>query len=303
MNINRLSWDDLRVFLAVARMGNFSRAGRSLGMDHATIGRRISALEFALETPLFERDRSGCSLNAQGREMRLHVEAMEANLLTLADSLEHGNPGPTGHVRIATMEGIASLYLSERFARLKHIQPGISIELVTSANDIRISHREADIFLSFFEPRGGNLEVSRIGRVALRLYASSEYLARSGTPDSIEALRHHSFVGYIDDLIQLDAVRWLDEVITDPAIEFYSSSMLAQMFAATAGAGIVMLPVFARPERFGLEPVLRDAIQVHRDVWVTTHQYLRRVPRIKVVVGFLEETFGLDFPCQGQRTQ
>jgi DNA-binding transcriptional LysR family regulator len=297
MNINRLAWDDLRIFLAVARHGNFSRAGRSLGMDHATVGRRISALEFALETPVFERDRIGCRLNAHGREMLTHVEAIEANLLALADILENGAPGPAGHVRIATMEGIASLYLSDHFARFKETRPGISIELVTSSHDVRISQREADIFLGFFESRGANLETLRIGRFPLHLYASAEYLARRGTPRSLSALRDHAFVGYIDDLVQLDAVRWLHDVITDPVIDFYSSSMLSQMFAAAAGAGIVMLPAFARAERFGLVPVLPQLVDVHRDVWISTHQYLRRVPRINAVVAFLTQIFSADFPA------
>ncbi|RDV00943.1 LysR family transcriptional regulator [Trinickia dinghuensis] len=296
MNINRLSWDDLRVFLAVARTGNLSRAGRSLGMDHATVGRRVSALEFALETPVFERDRTGCRLNAQGRAMLEHVEAVEANLLTLADTLESGTPGPAGHVRIATMEGIASLYLSEQFAGFKQEEPRISIELVTSSNEVRISQREADIFLSFFEPRGTNLEVSRIGRFALNLYASSDYLSRHGTPCSVKALGNQVFVGYIDDLIQLEAVRWLDDAIANPAIDFYSSSMLSQMFAAAAGAGIVMLPAFAHAERFGLVPILKDRIEVHRDVWMSTHRYVRRVPRIRRVLAFLGEIFMRDFP-------
>ncbi|PQV44478.1 LysR family transcriptional regulator [Paraburkholderia sp. BL21I4N1] len=296
MNINRLSWDDLRVFLAVSRAGSFSNAGRSLCMDHATVGRRVSALEFAMETPLFERDRHGCRLNSQGRMILAHVEAIEANLLSLTDTLENGTPAPAGHVRVATMEGIASLYLSEQFARFKEVQPSITIELVTSSHDVRISQREADIFLSFFEPHGLNLEVSRIGRFPLHLYASADYLGRHGTPISVDAFRNHAFVGYIDDLIQLDAVRWLDEAIAGPAIAFYSSSMLAQMFAAVAGAGIVMLPAFARAERFGLVPVLPQLIQVNRDVWVSTHQYLSRLPRIKIVLAFLKETFAMDFP-------
>lgn len=296
MNFNRLSWDDLRVFLAVARAGSFSNAGRSLGMDHATVGRRVSALEFAMETPLFERDRHGCRVNAQGRTILAHVEAVEANLLALADTLQNGTPAPVGNVRVATMEGIASLYLSEQFARFKDIQPGIAIELVTSSHDVRISQREADIFLSFFEPQGLNLDVSRIGRFPLHLYASGDYLERCGTPRTVDALRDHVFIGYVDDLIQLDAVRWLDDAIAEPTIAFYSSSMLAQMFASAAGAGIVMLPAFARAERFGLVPVLPDLIKVHRDIWVSTHQYLSRVPRIKTVLAFLKETFAAEFP-------
>jgi DNA-binding transcriptional LysR family regulator len=296
MNLNRLSWDDLRIFLSVARAGNVSKAGRQLGIDHSTVGRRISALEHALETPIFERDRSGYRLNNQGRDMLAHVEAIEASVLTLGDALESGNPGPVGHVRIATMEGIASLYLSEQFVTLTRRSPGLTLELVTSAHDVRISQREADLFLGFFQPQGTELDVIKLGEFALRLYAHPDYLARHGAPSSLAELDSHTFVGYIPDLIQLDAVRWLDEVIAEPHIDFRSSSMLAQMFAAAAGGGIVMLPLFARPERFGLQEVLGGLVDVRREIWLSSHRYLQRVPRIRAVAAFLGEIIGRDYP-------
>lgn len=296
MKLNRLSWDDLRVFLNVARGGNLSRAGRSLGMDHATVGRRISALEFALETPVFERDRQGYRLNAQGREMLAYVEAIEANIITLGDLLNGDQPGLAGHVRIATMEGIASLYLSEQFVDFKRRQPGITIELVTSATDVRIAHREADIFVAFFPPSDTNLEVRQIGKFQLHLYASPKYLTENGLPVRTEQLQQHKFVGYIDELIQLDAVRWLDDAVSNASISFHSTSMISQMFSAVAGGGIVMLPAFANAERFGLQRILEDAIVVERKIWMSCHQYLRNVPRIRAVATFLEELIGQHYP-------
>ncbi|WP_028228446.1 LysR family transcriptional regulator [Paraburkholderia ferrariae] len=296
MNINHLDWNDLRVFLTVARAGNLSKAGRILGMDHATVGRRISALEFALETPVFERDRQGYRLNAQGREMLEYVEVIEANILTLSDTMGGAQPGLSGHVRIATMEGIASLYLSEQFVEFRRRQPGITIELVTSSNDVRISHREADLFIGFFEPRGSNLKIEKIGQFQLHLYAHPDYLAIKGIPEVASDLPDHTFVGYIDELIQLDAVRWLDDAISNPTIGFRSTSMLSQMFSAAAGGGIVMLPTFSKAERFGLVPIMTDEIPVLRDVWISAHQYLQRVPRIRAVASFLTEIMARDYP-------
>lgn len=296
MNLNQLSWDDLRIFLSVTRTGSLSRASKQLGIDHTTVGRRISALEFALGTPIFERDRSGYRLNAQGRTMLDHVEAVEANVMAMGDAVDGGNPGPATRVRIATMEGIATLYLSERLVQLRAEHPGIVVELVTSSHDVRTSQREADIFLGFFEPHGDNLSVKRLGQFSLHLYAHPDYLARAGTPASLASLSAHRFVGYIDDLVRLDAVRWLDEVLLRPQFDFYSNSMLAQMFAAAAGAGIVMLPAFARAERFGLVSILDDDVHVLRDVWISYHQYLNQVPRIRSVVKFLEEIFARDYP-------
>ncbi len=298
MNLLQLSWDDLRIFLAVARSGNLSRASKQLGIDHTTVGRRISALEFALGTPIFERDRSGYRLNSHGRTMLDHVEAVEANVMAMGDAVTSGNPGPAARVRIATMEGIATLYLCERLVQLRVEHPGIVVELVTSSNDVRTSQREADIFLGFFEPRGDNLTVKRLGQFSLHLYAHPAYLAGAGHPASIAALGEHKFVGYIDDLIRLDAVRWLDEVVLRPQFDFYSNSMLAQMFAAAAGAGIVMLPSFARAERFGLVKILDTEVDVMRSVWMSYHQYLNQVPRIRSVVKFLDEIFARDYPMK-----
>ncbi|MEI6001063.1 LysR family transcriptional regulator [Paraburkholderia bengalensis] len=300
MNLNRMDWNDLRVFLAVARAGNLSKAGRDLGMDHATVGRRISALEFALETPIFERDRQGYRLNEHGRAMLEYVEAAEANIMTLGDALDGNSPGLSGHVRVATMEGIASLYLSEQFVELRRRQPGITIELVTSSTSVRISHREADLFLGFFQPADTSLQIDKIGEFQLHLYASSGYLDAHGTPASVAELRNHSFVGYIDGLIQLDSVRWLEDAISDPPVVFHSSSMLAQMFSASAGGGIVMLPTFARAERFGLVQVLPGQIDVSRSIWMSSHQYIRRVPRIRAVASFLTDTLSRDYPVMAR---
>ena len=114
MNLNQLSWDDLRIFLAVARSGSLAKAGRQLGIDQSTVWRGISALEYSLGTPIFERDRSGYKLNAKGRDILAHVEVIGASVLKLGDALESGELGPAGVVRIVTMEGIASLYLGEQ---------------------------------------------------------------------------------------------------------------------------------------------------------------------------------------------
>ncbi|WP_321931281.1 substrate-binding domain-containing protein [Paraburkholderia guartelaensis] len=228
--------------------------------------------------------------------MLVHVESIEASILTLGESLSGTDTGSSGYVRVATMEGIATLYLAAQFAEFKRRYPEITIELVTSAADIRVSQREADIFLGFFEPRGENIQMEQIGQFPLHLYASDGYLAEYGEPPGVAALREHRFVGYVPDLVRLDAVRWLDEVIADPAIVFHSTSMLSQMFAAGAGAGIVMLPDFARAERFGLRQILPAEVEVRRSIWLSSHRFLRRVPRIRRVAAFLTEVISRDYP-------
>jgi DNA-binding transcriptional LysR family regulator len=194
------------------------------------------------------------------------------------------------------MEGIASLYLAGEFVMLKKTHSKISIELVTTTQQMHVNQREADVFLSFFPPEGKALDVLPIGEFALRLYASPGYLSEHGTPADVDDLHNHQFASYVDDLIQLDTVRWLEEAVTRPRLSFQSSSMIAQLFAAVDGAGIVMLPTFSRAERFGLVQILAGKINVKRTVWMTVHRELQYLPRIKTVTRFLQETMARDHP-------
>ncbi|MCW5297333.1 LysR family transcriptional regulator [Herbaspirillum lusitanum] len=290
------NWNDLRIFLEVARAGTLSGAAAKLRVDHSTISRRIAQLEAVLNAPVFERDHQGFHITVKGRELLEHVEAMESGALAIGESLSGTSRIPSGPVRIATMEGIASLYLSRQFVSFKERYPLIQIELVTSTQLVHVSQREADVFLSFFPSEGKGLEVEPVGAFPLHLYASESYLARHGVPGSVGELRDHQFVSYVDDLIQLNTVRWLEEAIKNPQVVFHSSSMIAQLFSAAEGGGIVMLPAFSNAERFGLRALLVDQIDVKRTIWMTVHRERCFMPRIKAVQQFIKDILARDFP-------
>ncbi len=296
MSTKNPNWNDLRIFLEVARAGTLSGAAARLRVDHSTISRRIAHLEAILNAPVFERDHQGFHITVKGRELLEHVETMESGALAIAESLSGTSRIPSGPVRIATMEGIASLYLSRQFVSFKERYPLIQIELVTSTQLVHVSQREADVFLSFFPSEGKGLEVEPVGAFPLHLYASESYLARHGVPNSVSELREHQFVSYVDDLIQLNTVRWLEEAIKNPPVVFHSSSMIVQLFAAAEGGGIVMLPAFSNAERFGLRPLLLDQIDVKRTIWMTVHRERCFMPRIKAVQQFLKGILARDFP-------
>ncbi|VVP15729.1 HTH-type transcriptional regulator HdfR [Pseudomonas fluorescens] len=288
MAADQLNWDDLKIFLAVARTGNLVKAARKLRIDQSTVSRRITQLEYALGASLFERSHTGLALNGFGAELLESVQSMDTGFAALSATLDRQSSVLHGPVRIGTMEGIATLYLSSRLAAFHREYPAITVELVTSAQQLYVTHREADVFLGFFKPQGRGLDAEQMGRFSLHLYASDSYLEQQGVPEDVDALSQHKFVGYIDDLIQIDAVRWLEEVVSKPDLVFQSTSMLAQMFAAAAGVGIVLLPDFADAGRFGLRRVLGDEVRVTRDLWLSVHRELRYVPRIKAAVSFLE---------------
>ncbi|WP_186079872.1 LysR family transcriptional regulator [Burkholderia gladioli] len=296
MSVGNPNWQDLRIFLEVVRAGTFGGAARRLKVDHSTISRHVARLEEAINVTVFERDNQGLKITPRGREIVEHVEAMEISATALAEVLGGSHGEPSGCVRLATMEGIASLYLAGELVKLRRQHRNISVELVTTTQQMHVNQREADIFLSFFRPDGKALDAAPVGEFVLHLYASPQYLSEHGAPVDIEALAGHRFASYIDDLIQLDTVRWLKEVMAQPRLEFQSSSMLAQLFAAVEGAGIVMLPSFARAHRFGLVRILANEVKVKRTVWMTVHRELQYLPRIKVVTRFLRDIMERDHP-------
>lgn len=297
MKTDTPNWNDLRIFLEVGRSKTLAAAARKLAMDDSTISRRIASLESALDVAVFKRGHLGFSLTTEGEELLECVLEMESGALALAASLGGRRRTPAGRVRIATMEGIASLYLAAEFMTFKQRFPDIQIELATAASLVQVTRREADLFISFFPSEGRGVYSSVVGEFKCHLYASSEYLRLYGTPRTLEDLESHSFVSYIEDLVQLDTVRWLTEAVSNPKVAFRSSSMVAQMFSAAAGAGIVMLPSFVRPARFGMLGVMHGEIAVSRLVWLTVHRDLQYASRIKAVTAFIEEIMQRDYPC------
>ncbi|HET9715082.1 MAG TPA: LysR family transcriptional regulator [Pseudolabrys sp.] len=291
---NAAKWDDLKVFLEVARQGSVHAAARRLRLDHSTVCRRIGRLEALLAVKLFDRSRKGIAVRHEARGLLKHVEQMDRHAGSLEDVFTRGRSEVEQVVRIATMEGIASGYLARCLPALRKFSDRLKIELVSIPQVVDLNRKEADIFLSFFNPNARGLKSSLYGEFSLFLYCSKDYLQRHGTPKKREDLDHHVFVGYIDDLLAINAVRWLDEVVTAPVMSFHSNSVFAQCNAAVSGLGIALLPTFVGEGVAGLQRILSDKVSVQRDVWVSVRTEQTHTSRIKAATQFLKYIFARD---------
>lgn len=283
----RIDWDDVAVFLALARHRNLSETARVLGVNHTTVGRRIRALEDRLNQQLFKRTRLGFLLTDSGHHLLRHAEGMEEHAHSIALEFTSAKEAPGGMVRLATMEALGSLYLAPRMDALYRQQPSVRVELVTASHWINLSKREADILISFPKPQGRRISVEKIGEFALHLYATSGYLKRAGVPRTIDDLKQHRLIDYIDELVQISSVRWLSDIIQEPPADFRSTSLVAQYHAAAAGLGIAMLPNFVAAHDKRLVRVLEDTVVVKRDFWLAVHQDLLHLVRVREVMAFL----------------
>lgn len=291
------NWNDLRIFLEVYRCGSLSAAARQLRINVSTVSRHIVSLEKSLSAPVFQRLPAGLKVTPKGHEILSFIESMESHSLAMMQTDKCGvSHLPSGEIRIATMEGIASFYLAGKICKFNEKYPNITVELLTSSHQVHVSRREADLFLSFYPYDSKGLDILPVGKFRLYLYAHDAYLHKYGIPADISELQSHKFVSYIGDLIQLDTVRWLDEVIINPKVVFSSSSLVAQLFAAASGAGMAILPEFMQAERFGLKPVLKESVEVSRVVWLSVHRELRYLPKMKAIIAFLLGVFENDYP-------
>ena len=285
----RLDWNDVSVFLALVRHRNLSETARFLGVNHTTVGRRIRALEDQLNQRLFERTRLGYLLTDAGNHLLRHAEGMEEHAHSISVEFNETSAAPGGGVvRLATMEALGSLYLAPRMAQLYRERPAVRIELVTASHWINLSKREADILISFPKPQGRRIDVKKIGEFALHLYATPAYLKAHGTPRTIADLKDHRLIDYIDELVQISAVRWLSDMVQEPAADFRSTSLVAQYHAAAGGLGIAMLPTFVAGHDNRLVRVLPNRVVVKRDFWLTVHQDLLHLARVREVMTFLK---------------
>jgi len=286
-------WDDLRVFLEVARQGSVHAASKRLRLDHSTVTRRIGKLESLLSVKLLDRSRKGIAVREEAQALLKHIEQMDLHASSLEDAITRTTTESAQTVRIATMEGIASLYLARCLGALSQFAPNVQIELVSIPQTVDLSRKEADIFLSFFNPKSRGLKSALFGRFSLFLYCSPDYVRRHGQPRDRKDLQNHVFVGYIEDLLAIHAVRWLDEVISGPTMSFHSNSIIAQCNAAVSGLGIVLLPTFVAAGVAGLQRILPD-VSVRREIWVSIRTEQSHLAKNKSVMQFMKHIFRRD---------
>jgi DNA-binding transcriptional LysR family regulator len=281
-------WNDLKVLLAVGRTGKLSAAAIKLRADHATVSRRVSALEDALGVKLLERRSTGVALTEQGRKLVLAAEAMESIALSSLSELHDDELKISGAVRIGAPEGFGSYFLAPRLGALCDRHPDLEVELVAMGAVFSLSKREADIAVGLTRPEQGRLFSRRLTDYRLGLYASKSYFDTHHAIARIADLKHHRIIGYIEDLIFSSELSNMFAQAEVPQPRLRSSNLIAQMKAAVSGAGVCMLPAFIAQNHAQLQPVLAQEIAVRRTFWLTVHADLRDLARVRETANFIE---------------
>ncbi|TPE50529.1 LysR family transcriptional regulator [Amaricoccus solimangrovi] len=283
-----MNWDDCRLFLAVARAGQILAAARALGLNQATLSRRMGALEAAIGAKLLVRRTHGSDLTEAGQELLETLERVEAELIARQARLRGAEGGVAGVVRVGAPDGFGVAFLAPRLARLGERHPDLRIQLVPTPRGFSLSRREADVAILVGRPDRGRLIARKLTDYSLGLYASRDYLARRGAPEGLSELAGHDLVGYVEDLITAPALSYSASFLRSWRSRFEISSAIGQVEAVRAGAGIGVLHDYLARSHPELVPVLREH-RVTRSYWTAIHEDLRDVGRVRVMSDFLAE--------------
>jgi len=275
-----LNWDDLRVFLAVARKESLSHAGRGLKMDPATVGRRIARLEEKLAARLFEKSPQGYALTEAGQGLVEHASAAERAVIEVLEDTREASRYLSGSIRIGAPDGVSNYLLPQVVAAICDDNPGLEVQIVALPRVFNLSKREADMAITVSPPETGRLTVQKLTEYHLHLAASRRYLGRNPPIRTLNDLRQHRLIGYIPDMIFDRELDYLGVLGDAARASLMSNSFSVQLNWARLDAGVCIVHDFAIPTYPELRKILTDQVSLARSFYLIRHADDRRVERL-----------------------
>ncbi len=286
-----MDWDKLRVFHAVAEAGSFTHAGDTLSLSQSAVSRQISALEEALQVPLFHRHARGLILTEQGERLNATVREVFGKLAMTEALLTESRDKPAGRLKITTTVGFGSNWLAPRLPQFLEQHPDVTVNLLLDDGDLDLAMREADVAIRMHPPKQPDLIQRALFEIEWHVCASPDYLARAGTPASAEDLDRHKLVLFGDYHPPVPDVNWLAQAGRRPGsprravMEVNNLASMAQLIRA--GLGIGALPGWMAQEMDGLVRVLPNVPRPKVDCFFVYPEELRHSKRVAVFRDFL----------------
>ena len=271
-----LDWEDLRHFHALSLLGTLSAAARALGVEHATVARRVAHLEEKIGAKLVDRRGRRLSLTAKGQQIAAIATRMSEDALTIERAALNADNRHTGMVRISAPPALATALLAEPFVRLRKRHPGINVVVIGETRYASLGRREADIAVRMTRPEHGDLTVTKIGDIGFSLYAHPAYLAATREPD-------WSFVGYEETMASSPQERMLAQIAGDRPVAIRATALEFQLAAVKAGGGVALLPDFMAAG-LNLTRLPLPGGPLTRELWLVVHTDIKDVPLIRAVL-------------------
>ena len=291
MTGQKMDWDKLRVFHAVAEAGSFTHAGDTLNLSQSAVSRQISALEEALAVPLFHRHARGLILTEQGEALNRTVREVFAKLAMTEALLAESKEKPAGRLKVTTTHSFGVTWLAPRLKNFLAAHPDVTVTLLLDDTDLDLAMREADVAIRMHPPRQPDLVQRHLGEIRSQIWASPDYLKTHGTPISAEDLDQHKLVLFGDRKPPVQDINWLAEVGRKDGTPrrgiLEVNSLQAMLVAIRAGIGIGSVPDYLVQDQTGLVNVLPEIKKPNAEMYFVYPEELRNSKRVSVFRDFL----------------
>ena len=286
-----MDWDKLRVFHAVAEAGSFTHAGDTLNLSQSAVSRQISALEEALQVPLFHRHARGLILTEQGESLNRTVREVFAKLAITEALLTESKEKPAGRLKVTTTHGFGSLWLAPRLHLFLEAYPEVTVLLLLDDAELDLAMREADVAIRMHAPKQPDLIQRNLMTMNWHICASPEYLKKHGLPKRPEELDAHRLILFGNHHPPVPDINWLAEVGRRPGnprrAVLEVNSLKAILLAIRSGAGIGAIPDYAMSDNTDLVRIMTDLKGPKIDVFFVYPEELRNSKRVAVFRDFL----------------
>ncbi|TQL43623.1 DNA-binding transcriptional LysR family regulator [Leucobacter komagatae] len=290
----------LMTFLAVARLGRYTAAADSLGINHSTVSRRLAALEESLGDRVLVRTPNGWELTDLGHKAMLAAEEMEAAIGRLA---AHDSPSTiSGLVRIATPDAFGSACAIPALARVQERHPDVAFEVIAATQRVRQHRSGVDVEIVVGKPEVYKASALRLSGYRLALYATDEYLRVYGEPLSLDDLSEHRLIYYVESALQVDELDAAHQRLPLGKPSISSTSVFAHVSATLESAGIGILPDYLAEQYGTLRRVLPTAYEHPVEYWAVVREEGFRKPAVALTIQALVDHAGPQRPAASPAT-
>lgn len=280
-------WNDMRHFISLAEGGTLAGAARKLHVDHATVARRVAALEHALGEALVDRSARPWRLTEAGRDVARVAEGMLAQAHALERAVRSRKTGTLARITVSAPPAFASVYLAPHVAELASQHPEIQLTLLGNQPLLSLSRQEADIVVRLSQPTEPSYVSRRIGSMPYGLYAAPDYIDRPS--DEWQFIAYHAALDHVPEQL------WLLGFANDRRVGFRSNDLMIQLTAVHEGLGIAALPDFLVGADKGVVALPAEGGKLWRDIYLVVHADMRRVPAVRIVLDFIAKSVANHF--------
>lgn len=290
--MDRLDWDKLKTFHAAAESGSLTAAAETLGVSQSAVSRQIAALETDLGVALFHRHARGLLPTEPGQKLFEIAHHMAASAALAEARIKESRDQPSGDLRVTTTVGLGALWLTQHLNDFVASYPDIRLHLLLDDRELDLTRFEADVALRPWEAKQADLIQRKLFSASQSLYASHEYVARHGAPNSVGELADHPLIlygaGAASPMIQADWAAYIDRERNNPReARLTVDNLLGVMKAAAAGAGIAGLPDYIARTDARLSRVLPEVSGPPFDVYFLYPEELKGSKRLIVFRDFI----------------